>query len=85
MYKPDILDEIIDQLAPEKIPAEFILMAKIRTYDGAETIVTGPEFEKLMAERGEEIADVRVILDVKKVRTVILTITNSILAESRSL
>lgn len=85
MYKPDILDEIIDQLTPEKIPTEFILMAKVRTYDGMEIVVTGPEFEQMMQTRGEEVADVRVILDVKRVRTVILAITNDILAQARAL
>lgn len=85
MYKPDILDEIIDSLAPETIPAEFILMAKVRTYDGLETILTGPEFEKVMETQGDQIADIRVIIDVKKVRHVITTMTNEIFAAAREL
>lgn len=85
MYKPDIIDEIIDQLSPEMIPTEFILMAKVRTYDGAEHILTGEEFEQIMATRSADVADVRVILDVKRIRRVIITETNAIIAEARSL
>jgi hypothetical protein len=84
MYKPDILDEIIDKLSPEKIPSEFILMAKVRTLDGKETIVYGNELDQLMNEKGDEIADVRVILDVKLIRQVIVTETNAILAAVRA-
>lgn len=85
MHKPDILDEIIDQLAPEKIPTEFILMAKVRFYDGMESIVSGEELERLMDTKSDQVADVRVILDVKRVRHVIVTETNAILAAARAI
>ncbi len=79
MGKPDILDEIIDQLSPEKIPNEFILLAKVRTYDGSELILSGIEFEEMMRNDRNNVSDIRVILDVKKVRLAITTETNRIL------
>jgi hypothetical protein len=83
MSKPDILDEIIDQLSPEKIPTEFILMAKVRTFDGKETIVTGAALEELMDAKRDEVVDVRVILDIKRIRNFIVSETNAILAAAR--
>lgn len=78
MQKPDILDEIINQLDPEMIPTEFIVMAKVRTYDGMESIITGDELEAFMTDRADDVADVRVILNIRGIRTQILEITEDI-------
>jgi hypothetical protein len=83
MSKPDILDEIISQLDTEEIPAEFILLAKVRTVLGEELIIKGSELESMMADKQDQIADVRVILDVKKIRQAIVKKTNDILNAAR--
>jgi hypothetical protein len=83
MSKPDILDEIISQLDTEEIPAEFILLAKVRTVLGEELIINGSELEQMMTDKSDQIADVRVILDVKKIRQAIVKTTNGILNAAR--
>jgi hypothetical protein len=83
MSKPDILDEIISQLDTEEIPAEFILLAKVRTVLGEELIINGSDLEQMMEDKPDQIADVRVILDVKKIRQAIVTKTNEILNGAR--
>lgn len=82
-HKPDILDEIINHLDPELIPTEFIVMAKVRTYDGREAIVTGPELEDFMSQNEDQIADVRVILNVRSIRNRILETTEEIFERAR--
>jgi hypothetical protein len=83
MSKPDILDEIISQLDTEEIPAEFILLAKVRTVLGEELIINGSDLESMMTNKPDQIADVRVILDVKKIRQAIVKTTNAILLAAR--
>ncbi len=85
MYKPDILDEIIGQLDPQYIPHEYIVMAKIRTFDGNEEIVVGADLDEKLDELDDLVADVRVILDIKKIRHQIITRTNQIFSASRSI
>lgn len=82
MLKPDILDEIINQLDPELIPSEFVVMAKIRTFDGMESILSGVDMEAFMTENSDQIAEIRVILNVKLIRSTILEITDKIFAEA---
>lgn len=82
-HKPDILDEIINHLDPELIPTEFIVMAKVRTYDGNEAILTGPELDEYMDVHSDQIADVRVILDVRRIRNVIIELTDEIFERAR--
>ncbi len=80
MSKYDILDEIIEQLQVEQVPPEFIIMAKVRSYDGKESVITGEELDALI-KSGAPISDVRVILDVKKIRGRINLETTLILAQ----
>jgi hypothetical protein len=84
MSKPDILDEIISQIDTEEIPSEFILLAKVRTVLGEEHIVYGAELEQMMQDKSDQIADVRVILDVKKIRQAVMTRANEILVAARN-
>lgn len=83
MSKPDILDEIISQLDTEEIPAEFILLAKVRTVLGEELIINGSDLEQMMEDKPDQIADVRVILDVKKIRKAVIMKTTEILDGAR--
>jgi hypothetical protein len=76
--KPDILDEIINHLDPELIPTEYIILAKVRTYDGMETIVKREEYDQYMEDHSELVANVQVILDVRLIRQQILEITTDI-------
>jgi hypothetical protein len=77
-HKPDILDEIINHLDPELIPTEYIILAKVRTLDGNETIVKRDEFDDFMRDNGDLIFNVQVILDVRMIRQEILEITDDI-------
>lgn len=81
MHNTDIIDEIIRQIDPERIPSEYIIMAKICLADGREAIVPGDELEQMMEKYGDEVQDVRVILDVRKIRLAIIEKTNQIFAE----
>lgn len=83
MSKPDILDEIISQIDTERIPAEFILLAKVRTVLGEEQIIDGKDLEQMMNDKPDQIADVRVILDVKKIRHAVLSQANEVLEAAR--
>jgi hypothetical protein len=82
--RPDILDEIITQLDPENIPSEFIIMAKVRTYDGGETIVNGgDEFDDYMTQNADQVANVQVVFNVRRIRERVLDMTQDILRRSR--
>lgn len=81
MRRPDILDEIIDQIEPEVVPPEFIIMAKIRTEDGKEFVITGEELQDALASQKSDIVDVRVILNVKRIREMVIETTNNIFRE----
>lgn len=80
--KPDILDEIINHLDPELIPTEYIILAKVRTYDGMETIVKREEYDQYMEDNSDMVANVQVILDVRLIRQQILEITNDIFEQA---
>lgn len=80
--KPDILDEIINHLDPELIPTEYIILAKVRTYDGMETIVKREEYDQYMEDNSDLVANVQVILDVRLIRQQILEITTDIFEQA---
>lgn len=81
MRRPDILDEIIDQIEPEVVPPEFIIMAKIRTEDGKEFVITGEELQDALVSQKSDIVDIRVILNVKRIREMVIETTNNIFRE----
>jgi hypothetical protein len=73
----DILDEIISGLQPEDVPAEFIIMAKVTDYKGIEKILKGKDLADFLANPDRpDMAEARVILDVKKIKMAILIEVN---------
>lgn len=73
MNTNDILDEIISGLQPEDVPVEFIIMAKIVDFNGIERIIRGKELAEFMANPDRpDMAEARVILDVKKIKMAVL-------------
>jgi len=85
MNKPDPLDEIIQSLTPDQVPPEFILMAKVRTYDGMEKIIQGQYLEGLLEELADNVAEVRVLLDVKRIRSAVISEANHVFAVAHAL
>lgn len=77
----DILDEIIAGLEPENIPIEFIIMAKITDLDGEERILQGEELTAFMKNPMDFAMSAKIILDVKKLRRVIVKLVNEIYDE----
>jgi hypothetical protein len=77
MTPAETLDELISNLDPEQVPLKFIVMAKVTDFHGVERIIKGEELE-LMMEHPEqfEIAEARVILDVRKIRNAIIDEVN---------
>lgn len=82
MTPTDVLDDIISQLEPENVPSEYIIMAKVTDYAGAERIIRGPELDRIMQNPdSHQIVEVRVILNVKKLRRAIIDEVNDIYEE----
>ena len=75
MIYNNVLDQIISELQPEDLPAEYIVMAKVIDFDGNQKIIRGPELEKFMnnPNKTRGFLEARVILNVKKIREDILT------------
>lgn len=78
MNSHDILDEIISNLDPEEIPAEYIVMAKITDFDGNEKIIRGDDLKAFMEAPFEYASEARIILDVRKIRKTIIERVNSV-------
>jgi hypothetical protein len=77
MNTNDILDEIISGLQPEDVPAEFIIMAKVTDYNGIEKIIRGKDLADFLANPDRpDMAEARVILDVRKIKMAILAEVN---------
>lgn len=82
MDKPyDFIDSIIDEINPAVVPPEFIIMAKVVMTDGEELLMSGYEFESFLEREGDEVVDISVILNVKKIRDAVMTETEKILNE----
>lgn len=78
MDKPDFLDEIINELEPEMVPLEYMIVAKVQTIYGEELVLTKDELEDLMEESPEIINSVRVMLDMKAIRDDINRISDAV-------
>lgn len=79
MTRIEIIDEIINKLDPEDVPIEYIVMAKITDFQGNERIVRGKELSDLLRNPDlHQIAEARVILNVKKIRKAILDEINAV-------
>lgn len=77
MLLNDILDDIIGDLQPENVPAEYIVMAKLVDDHGIERVVRGEELASFLAHPElEACTEARVVLDVRKIRAAIITQMN---------
>jgi hypothetical protein len=74
----DILDEIINHLEPEEIPAEYIKMARITDFDGNDRILTGDDLKKFMENPFEYAAEARIVLDINRIRKAIISQVNAV-------
>lgn len=78
MDKPDFLDEIINELEPEMVPLQYMIVAKVQTIYGEDLVLTKDELEDLMDETPEIILSVRVMLDMKAIRDDINKISDAV-------
>lgn len=70
----DVIEELISRLDPEDVPLEYIIMAKIVDFQGEEKILRGEEMEAMMRNPElYQIAEARVILNIKKMRRTLIT------------
>lgn len=83
MSKPDIIDEIINSLEPEAVPPEYIILAKVYTPMGEEIILTADELEDMLENDPDNIASIRIILDVRKIRRTLISVTDELFASLR--
>lgn len=67
-----LLDDIIDGIQPEDVPANFITMAKITDINGYETIIRGSELDAFLKNPKVDIMEVRFVLDVRRMKLAIL-------------
>ena len=78
----DLFDDIIQNIDPDEVPLEFIVLAKVTDFAGNERILRGDELARVM--RGPErkkLAEARVILNVQKIRYAIQRGVNEIYDE----
>jgi hypothetical protein len=83
MDKPDYLDEIINELEPEMVPLQYMIVAKVQTIYGEDLVLTKEELEDLMDENPEIINSVRVMLDMKAIRDDINKISDAVFQTMR--
>jgi hypothetical protein len=82
----DVLDDIISHLDPEDVPVEFIVMAQVTDFNGVEKIIKGDALEELlMNPEMHQIAELRVILNVRKIRKAIMEEVNAVYDEANRL
>lgn len=67
-----VLDEILEDLDPEHVPPQFIISARFTDVRGVERVVSGDEFAAILREDRNMISEVRVMLDVKKIRQAVI-------------
>lgn len=82
MSPVDLLEDIIQNIDPDQVPLEYIILAKVTDFKGEERILKGTELARVM--RGPErklLAEARVILDVRKIRQAIAAGVNEIYDE----
>ena len=75
----DLLDDIIQNINPDEVPLEYIVLARVVDFRGNERIIEGPEIARVM--RGPErktLSEARVVLDVRKIRMTIARGVNEI-------
>lgn len=78
----DILNDIISGIDPVEVPVEYIVMAQITDLQGVERFVKGDEFRRMMPNPElYQIAEARVILNVRKIKKAIVKEVNAIYDE----
>jgi hypothetical protein len=77
----DIVDDIINRLDPEQIPAEYIVMAKITDLNGNEKIISGDDLVAFMKSPFDYAAEARIILNIQKIRKAIIAEVNAVYDE----
>jgi hypothetical protein len=77
------LDEILREVEPDHIPAEFIQGARITTAQGRTRVIDSEELEEIMSDESSleslGIIEVRVILDMVGIKRSILEYSEQIL------
>jgi hypothetical protein len=77
----DIVDDIINRLDPEQIPAEYIVMAKITDLNGNEKTISGDDLVEFMKSPFDYAAEARIILNIQKIRKAIIAEVNAVYDE----
>ncbi len=76
-----VLDDIIKGIEPKEVPVEYIIMACVTDHEGNERIVrSSSEIEDLLRDFSYDsnIADARIILNVRKIKKAIIDEVNRI-------
>ena len=72
MSPSDLFAEIIQNIDPEIIPAEFIILAKVTDNNGKDFTLSGQELAKMMqGPERQNLSQVKVIMNVQKIRNAI--------------
>lgn len=69
MAKYDFIDEIINDLDPEDIPIEYIVVAYIQTYSGSELTLSGKDLEAYMRLNGDSIVTFKFVLNMERIKS----------------
>lgn len=77
MSPQDIIDDVISNMTPEEIPNEYIVMARVTLMDGSERILYGNDLYQFL-DAPYRANEVRIILNVNKIRMRIINEVNSI-------
>lgn len=67
-----LLDDIIDNIQPEDVPAIYITMAKITDINGYELIIRGSELEEFLQNPKIDIVEIRFVLNIRKMKLAIM-------------
>lgn len=81
MNVSNILDEIIRDIDPDEVPVDYIILARATDMHGNERIIRGSsEIQDFLTTRydDEHIMDARIVLNVKKMKQVVLDEINRI-------
>lgn len=74
-----ILNDIVSKLDPTEVPVEFIIMAQIRDIFGDRHFMQADEFKRVIPDPAlNNIAEAKVILNVRKIRQTIVNEVNGI-------
>jgi hypothetical protein len=79
---PKMFDSIVSSMDPREIDLEFILMAKVRDMDGVDHVLVGDDLAHMMKfPELYEIAEARVVLDIRRMKIALRDELEAIYAE----